>query len=266
MKKLVISSALVVIIITLWAATPYLIYDDTSSAVVADTKNNSVILPPFGKQLEKENDYVTPDNYLINNFEVIYQMPELPTGCEITAMDMVLNYYGYYIDKVELATEYLPTILYGERINDENVTDKSDLSSYFIGNPATHDGTVAGSNAVTIAANNYLDAINADYSAINISGSSTDKLYEYVSKDMPVAVWVTIYMKDRPETKTIELDGSSIEWSNADHGAVLVGYTDKTVTIADPISGMVEYDRGQFEKVYISRGLNAVILKKDNYN
>lgn len=266
MKKLIISSALVVIIITLWAATPNLISDDTFPAVVADKKSNVIKLPPFGEQIEKEKDYITPNRYLISKFEIIYQMPELPTGCEITAMDMVLNYYGYNIDKVELATEYMPTILYGKRINDENVKDKSDLSSYFIGNPATHDGTVAGSNAVTIAANNYLNTINADYSAINISGSSVDNLYEYVSKDTPVAVWVTINMQDRPETKTFEFDGSFIEWSTEDHGAVLVGYTDKTVTIADPISGMVEYDRGQFEKVYISRGLNAVILKKDNDN
>ena len=29
---------------------------------------------------------------------------------EITAMTMVLNYYGYPADKVEMATEYLPVV------------------------------------------------------------------------------------------------------------------------------------------------------------
>lgn len=37
------------------------------------------------------------------------QMQELPTGCEVTALTMVLNYYGYTIDKVTMATEGDPT-------------------------------------------------------------------------------------------------------------------------------------------------------------
>lgn len=264
---MIISLILVAIIIAISVTTQNKIFDDTSYTAAAVQKNNSFTLPQFGWNLYEEKSNILPDEYLINNFEIIYQMPELPTGCEITAMDMMLNYYGYYIDKVELATKYMPTILYDERINDDNVADKSDLSNYFIGDPTTYDGIVAGSNAITIAANNYLETINTEYSAVNISGSNTDTLYEYVSKDTPVAVWVTICMEDRPETKTFSFDeGNSIEWSTQDHGAVLIGYTDETVTIADPISGIVEYDREQFEKVFISRGSGAVILKKDDDN
>ncbi len=44
------------------------------------------------------------------DFEIIRQMPELPTGCEITALTMMLNYYGYSVDKMTMASEYLPTI------------------------------------------------------------------------------------------------------------------------------------------------------------
>ena len=35
----------------------------------------------------------------IKDFPIIYQMPELPTGCEITALTMAVNYYGYPADK-----------------------------------------------------------------------------------------------------------------------------------------------------------------------
>lgn len=38
-----------------------------------------------------------------DDFPIIIQNPELPTGCEITALTMVLNYYGYPADKIVMA-------------------------------------------------------------------------------------------------------------------------------------------------------------------
>ena len=52
-----------------------------------------------------------------------------------------------------------------------------------------------------------------------------------------------------------------MEWSTNDHGAVLIGYTEDTVTIADPISGEIVYDREDFEAVFLSRGSKCVILE-----
>ena len=46
----------------------------------------------------------------LTDFEIIEQYPELPTGCEITAMTMVLNYYGYNVDKVTMALDYMPKV------------------------------------------------------------------------------------------------------------------------------------------------------------
>ena len=38
----------------------------------------------------------------------------------------------------------------------------------------------------------------------------------------------------------------------------LIGYTQDTVTIADPISGKMEYSREDFERVFASRGNQCV--------
>lgn len=51
-----------------------------------------------------------PKEHQIENFDIILQLPELPTGCEITSMTMALNYYGLNADKVTMATKYLPTM------------------------------------------------------------------------------------------------------------------------------------------------------------
>ena len=44
-------------------------------------------------------------DYVLNNAEVIGQRPELPTGCEITAVTMMLRYAGCDVNKVQLANE-----------------------------------------------------------------------------------------------------------------------------------------------------------------
>ncbi len=89
-----------------------------------------------------------------------------------------------------------------------------------------------------------------------------EELYELVSQDTPVVVWVTIGMADRRTTQGwYTQTGEYMEWSTNDHGAVLIGYTQDTVTIADPIAGMVEYSRTQFEEVFASRGSRCVILE-----
>jgi uncharacterized protein YvpB len=202
------------------------------------------------------------DSHIIEDFECIYQMPELPTGCEITAMAMVLNYYGYNIDKTELALNYMPTIMYSEYYNDENVEDKTNLNNYFIGDPTTSSGYVAGTGAITIAANNYLSEVESVYTAKDITGYTEEELYKFIEDDIPVVVWVTIGMEERPETEFYYVDDENyIEWTTEDHGAVLIGYTEDTVTIADPISGIVEYDKEIFENIYNERGCCAVMIE-----
>ena len=44
---------------------------------------------------------------MLDKFIPLNQHPELPTGCEITSLAMVLMYYGFDTDKCELAEKYL---------------------------------------------------------------------------------------------------------------------------------------------------------------
>lgn len=44
-------------------------------------------------------------DYVLNNAEVIGQRPELPTGCEITAVTMMLRYAGCNVNKIQMANE-----------------------------------------------------------------------------------------------------------------------------------------------------------------
>lgn len=206
----------------------------------------------------------SPQSYIIEDFEVIFQEPELPTGCEITAMTMVLNYYGFDVDKVTMATEYLPILPYTLYYDDYGTLIGNDLYNYFLGDPATTGGVTCGAGAITTAANSYLEYQDTDLTAVDLTGIDVDELYEYVAQDIAVMVFVTIGMADRFITNEwYTIDGQLCNYSTVDHGAVLIGFTDDTVTLADPISGIYECSRLQFESVFESRGNQCVILEGD---
>lgn len=203
-----------------------------------------------------------PEEYVIDNFPVILQMPELPTGCEITAMTMAIHYYGYHVDKTTMAAEYLPTVSANRYYGEDGRLYGSDLRKYFVGNPFTQAGYICGTEAILTAANAYLQEAGSSMQAVDKSGASPEELYELVSENTPVVVWVTIGMANRrPPQGWYTEDGAYVDWSTNDHGAVLIGYSEDTVTIADPISGMVEYSRAQFESVFASRSYQCVILE-----
>lgn len=203
-----------------------------------------------------------PEEYVIDNFPVILQMPELPTGCEITAMTMAIHYYGYHVDKTTMAAEYLPTVSANRYYGKDGRLYGNVLRKYFVGNPFTQAGYICGTEAILTAANAYLQEAGSSMQAVDKSGASPEELYELVSENTPVVVWVTIGMANRrPPQGWYTEDGAYVDWSTNDHGAVLIGYSEDTVTIADPISGMVEYSRAQFESVFASRSYQCVILE-----
>ena len=198
----------------------------------------------------------------IDDFEITYQMPELPTGCEITALTMALNYYGYGIDKVTMAAQYLPTAAANLYYGADGTLYGSDLNQYFIGDPATEFGYVCGTGAIVTAADSYLSETESELRAKDMTGTEPEELYEMVSEDIPVVVWVTIEWQTGSHAQGWYTEnGEYVDWSTNDHGAVLIGYSEDTVTIADPVSGLTEYSRGQFESVFESRGRQCVILQ-----
>ena len=54
-----------------------------------------------------DNDNNIIQSNLKNTLNPICQYPELPTGCEVTALATVLQYYGFNADKCDLADNYL---------------------------------------------------------------------------------------------------------------------------------------------------------------
>ncbi len=211
---------------------------------------------------ETADTFELEEEHLIENFEVILQNPELPTGCESVALTMLIHYYGIYTDKVLMAESFLPRQEADFTYDENGRKIGPDMENYFVGDPQTAEGYICGVPAILTEADDWLSYVGETLNAVDQTGISWDELYGYVCRDTPVMVWVTINMEDRRETNGWYTEaGEWMEYARNDHAAVLIGYTADTVIIADPISGLVEYSREQFEKVFESRGRKCVILE-----
>lgn len=199
----------------------------------------------------------------IKHFPIVEQLPELPTGCEITALTMVLNYYGYDVDKETMAGDYLPT-LWDDIYYDEE-TDTlygGDLENYFVGDPFSEEGYICGTSAIVTAANTYLEEAGSSMRAVDYSGASPETLYKLVKKGTPVVVWVTIEMEPPEEAEGwYTREGDYMEWYTNAHAAVLIGYTDKKVILADPLEGKYQVSKKKFEKIFEARNRRCVVLE-----
>lgn len=229
---------------------------------ISETREADVIVEEETEVVEEKVVDDSESEYVIPDFEVIYQMPELPTGCEITAMSMVLNYWDYPVDKMEMATYYMPQVadsgLY--EVEDGTVYG-NDMNNYFIGDPTTEWGIACGTGAVVTAVNSFMADCGSSTTAIDGTGMEPEELYELVRQNIPVAVWCTIGNYDRTINGGWYTEyGEYVDWSVWDHGAVLIGYSPTSVTIADPLDGIVEYDRDQFESIYEARGKQCVYI------
>lgn len=193
--------------------------------------------------------------------ETIFQTPELPTGCEITALTMALQYHGYEVSKTTMAKQYLPKSSKWYYVGDKRYGP--DTRVVFAGNPFSSGGAVCGASAIVTAADRYLSDTGAGQRAVNLTGSSPEELYDMVRSGTPVVVWVTIEMVDRSVSGGWYVEGTDeyLEWSKMDHCAVLMGVQDDRVVINDPITGVVTYSKERFESVYKQRGLQAVIIR-----
>ncbi len=241
-----------------------------------DIKGNSVCFSDLGSGLytvtAREKDNGSNDsaalNVILNKISysekskikeevpMIKQNPELPTGCEITSLTMLLRFLGFDADKLVLADDYLPK---GEYRN-------SDYRTVFVGNPRSYSAYGCFAPAIVKAAKDYIkDMGESDrYSVIDITGCGPDSLYSAVDKGNPVIVWATMDMKavGKGASWTVKETGENLVWTANEHCLVLTGYDDKNVYVNDPLKGAVSYERKLFEKRFGEMYNQAVIILK----
>ncbi len=213
-------------------------------------------------QLNREKIKKTGSHY-IEDFELIWQMPELPTGCEITSLTMVLNYLGAEADKVDISREYL---LKEDVTCDEN--DKyygPDFKYTFAGDPEGDTSYGCMAPCIVKTAQRYIADNEYALSPVNLSGAEFEELLDYVEHDVPVIIWSTMELIE-PEYKAkwYTPENKEVVWPSNEHCVVLTGYDADvgTVQTHDPMNGVLTLDMGAVCTRYEQLEKNAVIIVK----
>ncbi|MCI7232699.1 MAG: C39 family peptidase [Oscillospiraceae bacterium] len=231
--------------------------DENSTEAPEETKvttSRTVITSRQRKEYDSNSVYIDMANILQN--------PELPVGCEITALTILLNYYGFNAEKTDMAKNYLPTS-WGNPKTVDGKLYKDSFYDYFIGDPFSR-GYGCFSPAIERAASSYISSHGGGYTVKNISGCHPDTLYEYLIAGTPVLCWATDGMIEPEyyETWYDNATGEQLDWYLNEHCFVLAGFNiaNSTVTLNDPMKGIIDYNIDKFEVRFKQMHSQAIVL------
>ena len=193
---------------------------------------------------------------MVDNVVYMNQYPELPTGCEVTALAILMNQSGFNVTKEELANKItkrnVPTYkngkLYGESPHNA-----------FIGNPYSKSSYGVFLGPIIELMGYYMD----DYRIEDLTGKSFEDILTVVESGRGVMVIATSNLVEpTASVKWVLPNGEEFTWLANEHSMVIEGYNEKSVFASEPRNGkLVEYDRKLFKKRWEQMGSQAVAIK-----
>ena len=248
MKKLYFLTALFLCVCFLLSCERNTAFPVAAASEVENAETNAARSPT--EKSAPAPDLVSADEVRLD-VENILQMTDLPNGCEIVSLAIVLQYmFETEIDPVWLSDHYLP----------KGTPGQADPEYTYVGDPKDY-GFGCYVPCLQKAATRYLvDSGIRDYAAKNISGSSMKELESWVAEGSPVIMWATVDMEPSAVAQEWTIWGETVRWYSGSHCVVLSGYTEDTSIICDPLRGVVEYDRQDVIDAYELIGERAMVL------
>lgn len=190
---------------------------------------------------------------------LIKQYPELPRGCEVTSLAMLLQFAGEDVDKMTLANEVK---------KDPTPYSVSNGKVYF-GNP--HDGFVGDMynlqnpglgvfhEPIRELAEQYLPG-----RIIDMTGSDFEKLKIPLSAEQPVWVIInTAYQKISEDLfQTWETPSGAVKVTSKEHSVLVTGYDDQFIYFNDPLTGIKNKTAPiqDFKEAWVQMGSQAITI------
>ena len=218
----------------------------TVKPLVPDKPDLSKPVPPAGIKLSAP---------------LIYQNPELPTGCEITAATMLINCYGYNQSKINMMNK-MPK--QGFEVY-KGRTYGADLNVAFAGDPKSSYGVAVNLSPIKQTIDGIIN--KEKHKTYNITGVSYEDLKKYLANGYPVLVWASMGMTSAGNTISWYIKRNGVytneiqKYVQGEHCLVLIGFDKNGDPIFnDPQKGQVTYKAANFKSAYERYGKQAMII------
>ncbi|WP_010631872.1 C39 family peptidase [Sporolactobacillus vineae] len=185
---------------------------------------------------------------------LILQKPELPRGCEVTSLAMMLAQAGVRVDKMELAAN-LKKLPYR---SDDRYGDPDDG---FVGNMyhLNQPGFGVYHRPLADLAGQYLP-----FRIDDLSGKSFDAVLASLDKGRSVVVWTNVTFRPLPDSafETWRTGNGKIRVTRSEHAVLVTGYDGGHIYFNNPLGGKNERaDRTAFIRAWEQMGSQAVTYR-----
>ncbi|WP_100486107.1 C39 family peptidase [Sporolactobacillus pectinivorans] len=208
---------------------------------------------PRKKPLVKKQAKSLPDEAHLSE-PFVSQEPELPNGCEIASLTMLLRSAGIPANKMILANQ-IPKVPFSSGGYMGNPNDG------FVGNmyhgPSDDPGLAVYHGPVAGLASKYLGNRVED-----LTGCPWSKVEEQIAQGRPVWVITSINFMPVPASQWVNWHTreGNIRISYMEHSVLVTGYGEKFVTINNPLSseGGSQVDKSDFIAAWEQFGSQAI--------
>ncbi len=224
---------------------------------------------PFRPQIQSRmQSQVQPQGNVVEleDHEVLtlqLQDPQLPNGCEVTSLAMLLGWAGYPVDKEELYWEYLPRQNFS--YDDQGREIGGDPEQVYVGDASTETaGWYCMEGPIVEAGNLYLQQQGSARALEAVSGLSRRDLDAYLEEEIPLVAWVTLDYESpfRCDGGWYLANGSFYNPYCNLHCVVVLAQGEEGYLTANPLTGWQWVDEDQFWSAFDAMGRRAVVVTK----
>lgn len=196
------------------------------------SKKTKLRLPTMSEALQKLYAEPLPSSALLN-VPAISQLPQLPDGCEMTSLSMLLSAAGHPTSKMWLAA-HMPVDPTPLRTNAEGQPVYwGNPNVGFVGDVYTDtDGYGIYNGPVTKFLNQILPG-----RALNLTGKPFRDDLATVASGRPVVLWTTATFQPTDDWVTWQSPEGPVHATFEEHAVLLVGYKGDTLYINNPLNG-----------------------------
>lgn len=241
---------------TWWPVVKNTLIPDHRVDYVSATSLDKVELEPIIPLI----DQFTLKESMVLSVPQIMQYPELPRGCEVTSLAMLLRYHDIEVDKMTLAaqvrkdpTPYRQTED-GISFGNPNIGFVGDM--YNLSNP----GFGVYHKPLTDLAQTYVGN-----DATDLTGFPFVSILSHINKGQPVLVIINTTFKPLPkhEFQTWKTPTGKIDITMKEHAVVITGYDNNYIYFNDPLRGKnKKAPLAEFQQAWVQMGKQAITITR----